>query len=223
VSKFSKRVGAALVAVGVLGSVALLRSRHPVRQPTDALEGGDDDRASRWRGFTAAEPGPGGDPTTASAPGLPALPAGGAAAPALSPEIAQKNAATMERWRQAILDRNAAIVLDCDETFLALPAQFGPLLEVSAQSDADDRVRAFSTRVLGKLKNIGTARLLERLLSDGSPYVRQNAAWGLGELAGHPAGRPAAAEAVAELRRLQESDPAPDVRTAAAAALKRLQ
>jgi HEAT repeat protein len=60
-------------------------------------------------------------------------------------------------------------------------------------------------------------------MGDGSEYVRGNAAWAIGELADKPGGREAAADALGDLHRLQESDPSPDVRRAAEAALKKLQ
>ena len=89
-------------------------------------------------------------------------------------------------------------------------------LAKSAEKDDNERVRAFSTRVLGKLKNPDEAPLYRRLLTDKSPYVRQNAAWALGELGA------AGAPALAELQRASRSDPANDVRAAAKAALGKL-
>lgn len=78
-------------------------------------------------------------------------------------------------------------------------------------------MRAFSTRVLGKFKNAAEAPLYQRLLlTDKSPYVRQNAAWALGELG------PAGASAVAELQKVSVRDRANDVRGAAKDALKKL-
>ena len=85
-----------------------------------------------------------------------------------------------------------------------------------AEAEENERVRAFSTRVLGKLKNAALAPLYRRLLSDKSPYVRQNAAWALGELGA------AAAPALAELQTASTKDPANDVRAAARDALGKL-
>jgi len=84
-------------------------------------------------------------------------------------------------------------------------------------------VRAFSTRVLGKYKSPTLADTFDALLADKSPFVRQNAAWALGELAAQADGRAAAQRAVAELRHARAKDPAPDVRTAARGALARLE
>ena len=122
----------------------------------------------------------------------------------------------MGRWRTAILVKDAPSVIQLDMTFRQLPERFTPALAKSAEKDDNERVRAFSTRVLGKLKNPDEAPLYRRLLTDKSPYVRQNAAWALGELG------PAGAPALAELQRASRSDPANDVRAAAKAALGKL-
>ena len=97
------------------------------------------------------------------------------------------------------------------------PDRYREALEKSAQHDETERVRAFSTRVLGKMKNPDEALLFKHLLADSSPYVRQNAAWGLGELRG------AAAVAVAELRRARARDSAEAVRMAAKDALGKVE
>ncbi len=91
-----------------------------------------------------------------------------------------------------------------------------------AETDSDERVRAFSTRVLGKLVDPACAPLLVRLLDDKSQYVRMNAAWALGELAVTPEGHAAAAPALRSLRRLEEHEPASDTRAAAALAARKL-
>jgi HEAT repeats len=142
---------------------------------------------------------------------------GSAARPAETPEeVAAQVAGLMERWRTAILVKDAATVIALDMTFRQAPQRFTPALAKSAETDPNERVRAFSTRVLGKLKNTDEAPLYKRLLEDKSPYVRQNAAWALGELGS--AGTPA----VAQLQRASRSDPAKDVRVAAKAALGKL-
>jgi HEAT repeat protein len=129
----------------------------------------------------------------------------------------------MEGWRQAILEKNADNVMALDRVFLLLPGRYGPQLERLAQEDPEERIRAFSTRELGKMKNVALTGLYQRLLGDKSPYVRQNAAWALGELIPLPQGKAAAERATAELRQAQDSDPSPDVRAAATNTLKKLQ
>ncbi|HXT96887.1 MAG TPA: HEAT repeat domain-containing protein [Polyangia bacterium] len=130
--------------------------------------------------------------------------------------IAHEVDGVMGRWRTAILVKDAPTVVALDLTFRQQPERFTAALEKSAEAEENERVRAFSTRVLGKLKNAALAPLYRRLLSDKSPYVRQNAAWALGELGA------AAAPALAELQTASTKDPANDVRAAARDALGKL-
>jgi hypothetical protein len=88
----------------------------------------------------------------------------------------------MQRWRTAIRQKDPEGVLDCDRIFHEHPNEFGPALRSSAESDDDERVRAFSTRMLGKLRDGGSADLFAKLLKDPSAAVRGNAAWGLQQL-----------------------------------------
>ncbi|MEA2698233.1 MAG: hypothetical protein QOI66_2504 [Myxococcales bacterium] len=125
-------------------------------------------------------------------------------------------------WRTGILNKDADAVVAADEAFRGEPKKFREALMTSAETDADDRVRAFSTRVLGKLHDPTCAPLLVRLLNDKSQYVRMNAAWGLGELASTAEGRTAARPGLRLLRRLEKQEPAKDTREAAAQAAKRL-
>jgi len=132
-------------------------------------------------------------------------------------------AKAMTSWRAAILARNADTVVALDAAFRASPGRYGVALRRLASGDADERVRAFSTRVLGKLRDPALAGVFEELLADKSPFVRQNAAWALGELAAVDEGRTAARRAVAELRQARSRDPAPDVRSAAKSALAKME
>lgn len=110
----------------------------------------------------------------------------------------------MEKWRRAIVGFEAEGVLECDATFRASPAVFAPALRRSAEDDPDERVRAFSTKVIGKLRQPEDAAFLLGLLSDPSPLVRGNAAWALGQV-------PTPAH-LAVLRRLAREDRAESVR-----------
>jgi hypothetical protein len=130
--------------------------------------------------------------------------------------------AVMAQWRSGILFKDTDAVLAADAVFRQEPERFLEALMKLAETDSDERVRAFSTRVLGKLVDPACAPLLVRLLDDKSPYVRMNAAWALGELAVTPEGRAAAAPALRSLRRLEEREPAKDTREAAALAARRL-
>lgn len=225
--KGTKRWGAAgVIGLGLVVAVvavALLKSRPAPRpNPSEVLteEGGD-----RWRGFAAAMPGVSADqpadPSAAPAMGN----GGGEGAGWLAPKITREQMdLALDGWRQAIQDKNSENVVALDRVFTLLPRRYGPQLEKLAESDQDERVRAFSTRVLGKMKNVEIADLYKKLLSDDkSPYVRQNAAWALGELIRQPNGRKAIEDATGELRRAEGSDPAPDVRAEATKTLKKLQ
>jgi hypothetical protein len=141
-----------------------------------------------------------------------------------SPEVIAKRVETaMTSWRTAILVRDADAVLALDREFVGAPDRYGEALIACAQTDSDERVRAFCTRVLGKFKSSDRAVLFERLLTDKSPYVRQNAAWALGELADTTNGHIVTRHALAELRHVQAKDPAGDVRAAARGALEKLE
>jgi len=129
----------------------------------------------------------------------------------------------MTSWRTAILSRDAETVLALDRAFKDAPERYGDALVTCAQSDADQRVRAFCTRVLGKFKSSERAELFERLLVDKSPYVRQNAAWALGELAETTNGHIVTRHALAELRHVHAKDPAAEVRAEAKGALEKLE
>jgi HEAT repeats len=129
----------------------------------------------------------------------------------------------MKEWREGIIEKRQDAVLNLDQAFAMLPGLYGPPLVKVAETDADERVRAFSTRVLGKMKNPELVEDFQRLLADKSPFVRQNAAWALGELAKRPRGRDMAQGAVDDLRQVAGDDHATEVRVAAANALKALQ
>ena len=193
---------AAGLAVVVVGVGALVRREHQGNRAMH-LPAAD---GSSLRGLEAA-------PAT-----VPALPV-----PETPEAIAQDVTASLAAWRQAILVRDADAVVRLDRAFVNDPARYRAALVESARSETDERVRAFSTRVLGKQKNPALADLFETSLADKSAFVRQNAAWALGELAADADGRAAARRAVAELRHARARDPAVDVRTAAKGALARLE
>lgn len=135
--------------------------------------------------------------------------------PAAPVETAEeRNLRIMASWRQAILNRDAETVEALDRTFAAMPSELVPPLMVSAQTDENERVRAFSTRVLGKLRAEESRQLLRRLLEDRSQYVRYNAAWALGQIADRAS--------VARLRTLARKDPSPEVRKSAEDSLRDL-
>lgn len=130
-------------------------------------------------------------------------------------EISERVTQLMLEWRAAILQRNPEVVESLDRTFASYPAEFTPALMASAEGDPDQRVRAFSTRVLGKLRPPETVPLMRKLLADTSEHVRFNAAWALGELGDR--------DSVARLRQALTRDPAASVRRSAGESLKKME
>ena len=108
-------------------------------------------------------------------------------------------------------------------TFREQPDRYLAALLENAQTDSNERVRAFSTRTLGKLRRPELAPRFRTLLTDTSAYVRQNAAWAIGELGGAPGGREAVRSTLAELRRARSRDADVSVRSAAKSALSAVE
>jgi hypothetical protein len=213
--KRQKRWATAGAAVLIVSATAvLLRHRHHRDASSEEAEASDPVRvADRWRGF-------------ASGTDVPQPPRGDAGATTpdwFSSKVTPDQVdGAMEEWRRGILEKRSELVHSLDQAFSMLPGRYGPALVKLAEADSDERVRAFSTRVLGKMKNAALVEDFQRLLADKSPFVRQNAAWALGELAARPGGREAAEAALDELRQAQD-DPATEVRAAATNTLKALQ
>ncbi|HEY7371704.1 MAG TPA: HEAT repeat domain-containing protein [Polyangia bacterium] len=195
---------AGAIAVALLGAGALIL-RHTRSQQQALRQRSADGPTSR--GLAASDFG---------TPALPPL-------PETKEQIAAEVTTSLGAWRQAILVKDAETVMTLDRAFLASPDRYRVALAESAKAERDERVRAFSTRELGKYKNPALAGLFQTQLADKSAYVRQNAAWALGELAAQDDGRTAALRAVAELRLARAKDPAADVRSAAKSALARLE
>lgn len=120
----------------------------------------------------------------------------------------------MSLWRQAIITKNPDDVLACDTAFLDDPNRYLTALVTSAQTDSEPRVRSFSARVLGKFKDRTLVPVFRKMLLDPDHFVRENAAWALGELRER--------EAAADLRKVARSDPASNVRAAATTALEQM-
>jgi hypothetical protein len=207
-----KRLWVAGAAVVLVAAAALLLRRHEppasprVAEPSAAV------RRESWRGFEAGRDAP------AAAPGA----GPGRFDPGAKAVTPEQVASAMADWREAILEKRAEQVILLDQAFAVLPGRYGPELVKMAETDPDERVRAFCARVLGKMKNPALVEDFQRMLADKSPFVRQNAAWALGELARRPGGKEAALAALDELQQAQ-GDPATEVRAAATNALKALQ
>jgi hypothetical protein len=194
------------LSVLVLGSALYRWARNPAESaPKEAA-------ATRsWPGPDEASPGAGRAPSRAAAASItPAAAAGPSEAARGKPKEP-----LYDNWRSAILSKNAEQVLAAERSFLSDRARFHDGLAGMAERDPEERVRSFSTRVLGKQRVAGDVDLFTRLMeNDPSPFVRQNAAWALGELGmGDVAGA---------LRRVSEGDSDKDVRAAASSALGRI-
>lgn len=87
----------------------------------------------------------------------------------------------MGEWRNAIVLKNAETVEAIDDVFRAHPDEFLPALMDAAKNEPEPRVRAFCTRVLGKLRRPESVARLRELLGDPSEFVRHNAAWALAQ------------------------------------------
>jgi hypothetical protein len=208
-----KRRGAAVAALLLVGATAVfLRSRHAAHHRVIGESFFHGPR-NVWAGFEAGSVAPG-VPNDAGTSG------NGWTAAQISPEQLQD---AITAWREAILHKNADAVIALDRAFSLFPGRYGPELVKLADKDPEERIRAFSTRVLGKMKNVELVDELQHLLSDKSPFVRQNAAWALGELAARPGGKEAALTAYDDLRQAEDTDTDQAVRGAAANTLKRLQ
>jgi HEAT repeat protein len=192
------------IALPVVGVVAFLVVRGQGADPA----GPDGERGRRAHLADIPESAPSGPP---------------APAPPSADEVDKRVEAALADWRRAIVNRDAEAVMKLDTVFLDAPATYLEALKNSAASDDNERVRAFSTRELGKLKRVDLAPTFMGLLEDKSPFVRQNAAWALGELGAENAGRTAARQAIAELRQVVKHDPAGEVRAAARTTLDRLE
>jgi hypothetical protein len=208
-------VGTAIVLVGA-GALVVRHRRQAEAPGSHAYEEPSPEvQRDRWHGFEAGFDAP------APAPGGGA-PSPGHSDPASKAVTPGQVASAMAEWREAILQKRAEQVIQLDQAFSLLPGRYGPELVRMAETDSDERVRAFCTRVLGKMKNPALVEDFQRMLADKSPFVRQNAAWALGELARRPGGKEAALAALDELQQA-EGDSVTEVRTAATNALKALQ
>jgi hypothetical protein len=132
-------------------------------------------------------------------------------------------AAALSSWRDGVIQKDSESVIRLDLTFQERPDRYLSALVASSQIESNERVRAFSTRTLGKFRRPTLASHFRRLLADQSPFVRQNAAWALAELANVPGGREAAHAAIPELLRARAKDIDSAVRAAARGALEKIE
>ncbi|HEY2903909.1 MAG TPA: HEAT repeat domain-containing protein [Polyangia bacterium] len=203
-------------AAAVAAIVTVVARRAPPGGPSPGAVAGDDRRSARTD-FPGNNGGGGAGNNAADGNA-----GNGARANADTPSPAKQVENVMAQWRSGILVKDADAVVAADGIFRQEPKKFREALMTLAETDGDERVRAFSTRVLGKFMDPTCAPLFIRLLDDKSQFVRMNAAWGLGELATTPEGRAAAKPALHSLRRLAKRETIKDTREAASLAAGRL-
>lgn len=196
------------VAATVLGGLLVLTAVVVmVRRGGRPTVGGAGPEAGVSDGTNARAPLP-----SVGASALPSVPSPSVAAPEPTSE---QLASLMKSWHAAIVTKNAETVETLDREFAARPELFVGALMENAQGDPEERVRSFSTRVLGKLRRPESVEVLRRLLKDGSQYVRFNAAWALGELNDR--------ESAPSLLRLERHDPSPMVRQSAGTSRRKVE
>lgn len=115
-----------------------------------------------------------------------------------------------EHWRDSIVHFNPEAVDQARAEIDALGPDALPVLRRLAVEDPEERVRAYSVRVLGQMQ-AAEGPFLRDLLNDTSEHVRANAAWALGRIG--------FADAAEDLRRLEREDVSELVRREAGTAL----
>lgn len=92
----------------------------------------------------------------------------------------------IEDWKSAIINEdNQNVPLRAQDLVDMIDDTFEKLKGLVEDKNENERVRSFSLRVLGSLRRVELVEFYAGLLrNDKSQYVRENAAWALGELAG---------------------------------------
>jgi HEAT repeat protein len=199
--RLARVAATALIALLVI-AVVLVVSRHGRRSTVGA---GNESAVSDGARPRAPLPSLGTDPSpSARSPSVTA-----------AEPTSEQVASVIKSWHAAIVTKNAETVETLDREFAARPGEFVAALIDNAQSDSEERVRSFSTRVLGKLRRPESVEALRQLCKDSSQYVRFNAVWALGELNDR--------DAVATLRRLERHDPSSMVRQSAGESRRKIE
>ena len=137
-------------------------------------------------------------------------------------------------WRRSVLTKNISQINQLDSQIKGCGDEAIPFLSKLAKEDGNERVRAFSVRILGRMNNAelssatpsvnpsthGSAGQLlplfmELLKNDTSAFVRENSCWSLGRLGN--------SESLDILQKAADSDPSEPVRKAAAQAIETIK
>jgi hypothetical protein len=133
-----------------------------------------------------------------------------------TPEQARAIGQLMNAWREAIISKNIEDINRINLSFNHYGVANIPFLKELSSKDQNERVRAFATRVLGKMKVAELqAFFIDLLQQDASSFVRGNAAWALGNLGN--------VNALPVLRITVDSDESDKVRASAQEAIKAIE
>ncbi|MEW6026723.1 MAG: HEAT repeat domain-containing protein [Planctomycetota bacterium] len=132
------------------------------------------------------------------------------------PEKERRAGRLFNLWRKAILTRNITQINQLETQVKGYGDNAIPFLRKLAKEDGNERVRAFSVRVLGRMNIPDLSTLFVELLRDDqSPFVRENSCWALGRL-GNP-------EAIEILQKTADADQSTQVRKAATEAIESIR
>jgi len=99
------------------------------------------------------------------------------------PESARNIGLLMNAWREAIVLKSIKDIEQISVDIGRYGKESIPFMRKLALEDQNERVRAFATRFLGRMRNADlTTFFIDLLKSDNSPFVREDAAWALGLL-----------------------------------------
>jgi hypothetical protein len=119
-------------------------------------------------------------------------------------------------WRRSVLTKNISQINQLDSQIKACGDDAIPFLTKLAKEDGNERVRAFATRILGRMNNKELSALFTELLkNDTSAFVRENSCWALGRL-----GNTSALEI---LQKVADNDSSEPVRKAATQAIETIK
>ncbi|HLD35926.1 MAG TPA: HEAT repeat domain-containing protein [Planctomycetota bacterium] len=119
-------------------------------------------------------------------------------------------------WRQSVLTRNITQINQLDSQIKGCGNEAIPFLTKLAKEDRNERVRAFATRILGRMNLSDLFSLFVELLkNDTSAFVRENSCWSLSRLGN--------IEALEILQKVADSDSSAQVRKAASEAIEKIK